>query len=78
MKKKTILLCVLALAEPEKSPEAPETAVQPAEQAEPAQTESSPETQPTETPEETTGPVMLEDEGELEIIVPDDQDSDGF
>ena len=53
------------------APEATDAAAEPAPTAE----ASTPETQPTEAPAE---PVVLEDGGELEIIIPDDMDSDGF
>ncbi len=63
-------------AEPE-AQTAVETAVDTTEaapSAEPGQTSE----EKTEEEQETSEAVMLENEGDLEIIIPDDQESDGF
>ena len=65
-----------AKVEPE-AQTAVETAVDTTEaapSAEPGQTSE----EKTEEEQETSEAVMLENEGDLEIIIPDDQESDGF
>ena len=69
-----------AKVEPESQSAAESSAEQTAEK-----TEAAPSAEPgqtsvekTEEEQETSEAVMLENEGDLEIIIPDDQESDGF
>ena len=69
-----------AKAKPESQSAAESSAEQTAEK-----TEAAPSAEPgqtseekTEEEQETSEAVMLENEGDLEIIIPDDQESDGF
>ncbi len=93
MKKKWILIAVLAVllaailliwkfGGAEKESERVEAPNPPAQtEAEPASAAVEPTAEPETSPEpaeETSQALILENEGDIEIIIPDDQASDGF